>query len=125
MHPVSPGTYLVGGVMSAAIASASVTCSETELLQILPPAGMTCGAFLGPFANATGGVLVNPGEATDACRYCVIATTDQFLSRFDIYYDDAWRNFGLLWVYILFNVGAAMGLYWLFRMPKGKGKGKG
>ncbi|KAK9250566.1 ABC-2 type transporter-domain-containing protein [Lipomyces tetrasporus] len=120
MYPVSPGTYLVGGVMSAAIAGASVICSEAELLQILPPSDMTCGEFMGPFANATGGVLLNP-EAADTCRYCIISTTDQFLSRFDIYYYDAWRNFGLLWVYILFNVGAAMGLYWLFRMPKGKG----
>ncbi|KAK9242213.1 hypothetical protein V1506DRAFT_548291 [Lipomyces tetrasporus] len=75
---------------------------------------------MGPFANATGGVLLNP-EAADTCRYCIISTTDQFLSRFDIYYYDAWRNFGLLWVYILFNVGADMGLYWVFRMPKGKG----
>ncbi|PGH02399.1 hypothetical protein GX51_04707 [Blastomyces parvus] len=121
MHPVSPATYLVGGVMAAALAGTNVTCSETELLQILPPANMTCGEFMTPFADAAKGVLLNPQETVEACRYCIVATTDQFLSRFDIYYEDVWRNFGLLWVYVGFNVVAAMGLYWLVRMPKGKG----
>jgi hypothetical protein len=26
----------------------------------------------------------------------------------------------LLWLYVAFNVGAAVGLYWMFRVPKGK-----
>lgn len=106
--------------MSAAIAGANVTCSAAEILQLIPPASLTCGAFLLEFADAAGGLLLNP-ESTDECRYCPLRTTDQFLSRFEIYINDSWRNFGLLWVYILFNVGCAMGLYWLFRMPKGKG----
>ncbi|KAL3448042.1 ABC-2 type transporter-domain-containing protein, partial [Aspergillus insuetus] len=121
MHPVSPGTYLVGGVMSAALGGAIVTCAETEVLEIQPPLNLTCSAFLGPFAKETGGNLLNP-EATDMCRYCIISTTDQFLSRFDIFYKDAWRNFGVLWVYVIFNVGAAVALYWVFRVPKGKGR---
>ncbi|KAK7227522.1 hypothetical protein V2G26_015525 [Clonostachys chloroleuca] len=112
MFPVSPATYLVGGVMSAAIAGANVTCSAAEILQLIPPASLTCGAFLLEFADAAGGLLLNP-ESTDECRYCPLRTTDQFLSRFEIYINDSWRNFGLLWVYILFNVGCAMGLYWL------------
>ncbi|KAJ0423527.1 ABC-2 type transporter-domain-containing protein [Aspergillus carlsbadensis] len=117
MYPVSPGTYLVGGVMSAALGGSNTTCSETELLSISPPSNLTCGAFLDPFATETGGNLLNP-TATDTCRYCVISTTDQFLARFDIFYADAWRNFGILWVYVLFNVGAAVALYWVVRVPK-------
>ncbi|KAL3491060.1 ABC-2 type transporter-domain-containing protein [Aspergillus germanicus] len=117
MHPVSPGTYLVGGVMSAALAGSNITCTGIELLSISPPWNLTCGEFLDPFATETGGNLLNP-DATDMCRYCVISTADQFLSRFDIYYEDAWRNFGVFWVYILFNVAAAVGLYWVFRMPR-------
>ncbi|KAH7318100.1 ABC transporter [Stachybotrys elegans] len=120
MYRVSPGTYLVSGVISAAITGADVVCSETELLDIATPTNMTCQEFLGPFADATGGKLINP-EAMDTCRYCIISSTDQLLERFDISYDQVWRNFGILWVYIIFNVVAAMGLYWLVRMPKGKG----
>ncbi|KAF4961927.1 hypothetical protein FSARC_9968 [Fusarium sarcochroum] len=121
MHPVSPGTYLVGGAMSAAISGADVVCSEAEILKFQLPSNMTCDEFMGPFAKATGGVLLNPEEMVEACRYCIISNTDQFLSRFDIYYSDAWRNIGLLWVYVLVNAGAAMGLYWLVRMPKNQG----
>ncbi|CAH0021151.1 unnamed protein product [Clonostachys rhizophaga] len=119
MYRVSPGTYLIGGVMSAAIAGSDVTCADNELLELSPPGGLSCGDFLGPFANYTGGAVLNP-EATDLCSYCTITTTDQFLARFEIDYDTRWRDFGLLWVYIAFNVGAALGLYWLFRVPKGK-----
>ncbi|CAG9988090.1 unnamed protein product, partial [Clonostachys byssicola] len=103
MFPVSPATYLVGGVMSAAIGGANVTCSTAEILHLIPPANSTCGAFLSEFADTAGGFLLNP-ESTDECRYCPLRTTDQFLSRFEIYIKDSWRNFGLMWV-----------------MPKGKG----
>lgn len=128
MHPVSPGTYLVGGVMSAAMTGSRVSCSESELLNIpLPPmnASTTCMEWLGPFADAAGGHLVDSLDtAADVCRYCPISDADQFLARFDIRYADAWRNFGILWAYVLFNAGAAMGAYWLFRMPKGRGLGR-
>jgi ATP-binding cassette, subfamily G (WHITE), member 2, PDR len=33
-------------------------------------------------------------------------------------YTDRWFNFGIMWVFIVFNVFAALGLYWLVRMPK-------
>jgi flagellar biosynthesis/type III secretory pathway M-ring protein FliF/YscJ len=33
-----------------------------------------------------------------------------------------WRNFGLLWVYVVFNIFAAVFFYWLARVPKNKGK---
>ncbi|KAF6824972.1 ABC transporter [Colletotrichum musicola] len=124
MYPVSPGTYLVGGVTSAAMTGSRVSCSDAEFLNIPMAANneTTCLEWLGPFAEAAGGYLVDSlGTTGDICRYCPISNADQFLSRFNIRYDDAWRNFGILWVYVLFNAGAAMGAYWLFRMPKGKG----
>jgi hypothetical protein len=35
-------------------------------------------------------------------------------------YSDAWRNFGILWVYVIFNIFGALFLYWLIRVPKVK-----
>jgi ATP-binding cassette subfamily G (WHITE) protein 2 (PDR) len=35
-------------------------------------------------------------------------------------YNDRWRNFGLLWVYVFANVALAMFVYWAVRMPKNK-----
>jgi ABC-type multidrug transport system permease subunit len=29
-----------------------------------------------------------------------------------------WRDFGLIWVFIAFNVVAAVVFYWVFRVPK-------
>ncbi|KAF7560227.1 hypothetical protein G7046_g3935 [Stylonectria norvegica] len=120
MYRASPGTYLVSGVLSTSISGADVTCASNEILTIKSPGVMSCGDFMGPFIEYAGGKLVNPAS-TDACEYCPIATSNEYLSQFEIYYADRWRNFGLLWVYVGFNVIAAMGLYWVFRVPKGNG----
>jgi ABC-type multidrug transport system permease subunit len=47
-----------------------------------------------------------------------VAETDTFLAQLNISYSDRWRNVGLLFVYIVFNVFAAVFLYWLIRVPK-------
>ncbi|KPM39725.1 ATP-binding cassette transporter CGR1 [Neonectria ditissima] len=120
MYRASPGTYLMGGIMSTAVYGSDVTCADNEILSVLPPGNMTCSDFLGPFVEYAGGNLLNP-SSTESCGYCALGSTEEFLSRFDISYDDRWRDFGLLWVYVLFNIGGALGLYWLFRVPKGKG----
>jgi hypothetical protein len=33
-------------------------------------------------------------------------------------YADRWRNFGIFWSYSVFNVAAAVLLFWLTRVPK-------
>ncbi|KZL84907.1 multidrug resistance protein cdr1 [Colletotrichum incanum] len=121
MYRVSPATYLVGGIMTTAVANTDVVCADYEILHVSPPVGgnVTCGDFLGPFAKASGGRVLNTAEL-DVCGYCPVATTNDFLAQFDLSYDTRWRDFGLMWVYVIFNIAAAMGLYWVFRVPKGK-----
>lgn len=75
---------------------------------------------MGPFVDYVGGYLLN-STTPESCGYCPLATTDEYLDQFEIYYKDRWRNFGLLWVYIIFNIAAALALYWVFRVPKGNG----
>ena len=53
---------------------------------------------------------------------CTLATTDAYLATVNIFYSHRWRNLGLLWAYIVFNVAAALGLYWLARAPKAEQK---
>ncbi|RYO87818.1 hypothetical protein DL764_008812 [Monosporascus ibericus] len=122
MYRASPATYLVGGIMSTAVANMEVTCADYEVLHLVPPSGssMSCDEFLGSFAEATGGRVLDPA-ALDKCEYCLLGTTNDFLAQFELSYDTRWRDFGLVWVYILFNIGATLGLYWAFRVPKGKG----
>lgn len=117
MYRLSPFTYLVSSVLSVGLAGTSVECSDIEILQVPPPQGQNCSSFLDPYAQMSGGKLINP-EATSNCKVCPIADTDTFLAGLNINYSDRWRNVGLLFVYIVFNAVAAIFLYWLIRVPK-------
>ncbi|CAN6641338.1 pleiotropic ABC efflux transporter of multiple drugs [Trichomonascus vanleenenianus] len=118
MYRVSPLTYVVAAFLVTGVAHAPVVCSEKELLNFNPLEGTTCGEYLKDYISMAGGKLVD-GNATEACQFCPVDNTDQFLAQLDINPNWGWRNFGILWAYIVFNVFAALGLYWLARVPKG------
>lgn len=119
MYRLSPFTYLVSAVLSTGLSGNKAVCSKAEYLNLAPAvAGQTCSDYLTPFANATGGYLLNP-DATSDCQYCLISTTDQFLAEVDIHFADRWRNFGILFAYVVFNLAAAMAIYYWARVPKG------
>ncbi|KAF6833701.1 multidrug resistance protein cdr1 [Colletotrichum musicola] len=119
MYRVSPLTYLVDGLLSTGLAKNDVNCSQLELLQFNPPQGgnVTCGQYMEPYMQMAGGRVHNP-DTMEGCLFCPLATTDAFLSTISASYDDRWRNYGIMWAYVVFNVGAALGLYWLARVPK-------
>lgn len=118
MYRVSPFTYLVSGMLSTAVSGASVTCSAIETLVFNPPDNQTCYDYLNPYAVQNGGYIENP-NATSSCSYCSMSSTDTFLAQVYSYWGDAWRNFGILWAYLVFNIVVALGIYWLARVPKG------
>ncbi|EGD94897.1 ABC transporter [Trichophyton tonsurans CBS 112818] len=117
MHRVSPATYLVGGLISSAVANSDVKCAAREILHMAPVGNLICKEFLTPYIEAAGGAVLNPASR-DICEYCPLASTNEFLNRFQISYDTRWRDFGLLWVYILVNIVAGLGFYWIFKFPK-------
>ncbi|PNP44631.1 ATP-binding cassette, subfamily G (WHITE), member 2, PDR [Trichoderma gamsii] len=117
MYRVSPFSYLVNGMLSVGVANTVVNCADNEFVRIQPPSGETCGKYLATFVNATGGNLLNPDSTTE-CVYCSISETNTYLASIGSHYSERWRNFGLIWVYIVFNIFAALGVYWLARMPK-------
>lgn len=119
LYRVSPFTYIVAGMLSTGVGNTDVRCSEIELLSFQPRHnGQTCGDYMESWITAAGGYIVNP-DATQDCAYCTVADTNTFLKLVSIEFDDRWRNFGILVVYIVFNIGAALGMYWLARVPKG------
>jgi ATP-binding cassette, subfamily G (WHITE), member 2, PDR len=119
MYRVSPFTYMVSAVLSVGLAQTDVKCSSIELLTLSPPTrGETCQSFLSNYTSYAGGQIINP-DATTNCQFCSIATTDDFLAAESIYFSDRWRDIGILFGYCAFNVAAAIGLYWLARVPKG------
>jgi len=123
MYRVSPFTYFVEGILGTAVANAPAQCSSTELVRVIPPQG-TCQDYLGAYQSFAGGTLINP-QSTTECEFCSIAETNVFLNAVGINFDNRWRDFGIIWAFIIFNVFAAIGLYWLARVPKKSGKEEG
>nr|XP_018999174.1 ATP-binding cassette transporter [Kwoniella mangroviensis CBS 8507]OCF62635.1 ATP-binding cassette transporter [Kwoniella mangroviensis CBS 8507] len=123
MYRVSPFTYLVEGLLSVAVANTDVRCSDIEYLKFDPPSGETCSAYLAEYIGAFGGYLLDE-NASSNCQFCTISKTNTFLAAFNLSYGNRWRDFGLMWVYIIVNIIAAISLYWLVRVPKNTGKEK-
>ncbi|KAJ5233124.1 ABC multidrug transporter A-2 [Penicillium chermesinum] len=117
MYRVSPFTYLVSDVLSVGLAGNSAHCSDIEWLTIPPPKDMTCGDYLGDYVRQMQASL-RDWNATSDCQVCSITTTDAFLANIGIKFSEHWRNVGLLFVYIGFNIVMAVFLYWLVRVPK-------
>ncbi|KAM4062813.1 ABC-2 type transporter [Hirsutella rhossiliensis] len=124
LYRVSPFTYLVSGILSTGVANTAVECADNELLKLEPLGNQTCGDFLSPYDKIYGGRIINP-SADAGCLYCPVANTNTFLAGVSSSYSDRWRNFGILWAYVIFNIAAALFVYWLARVPKRKlGAGK-
>ncbi|KAE8446223.1 hypothetical protein EG329_012448 [Mollisiaceae sp. DMI_Dod_QoI] len=123
MYRVSPFTYLVDAMLSVAIANTDVVCAANEFRHFIAPANETCYEYMNTYINTyqAGGYLQHP-NATGTCSYCALDSTNQFLTEINSSYSHRWRNFGILWAFIIFNAVMAVFLYWLVRVPKTKGK---
>ncbi|GAB1316185.1 Multidrug resistance protein [Madurella fahalii] len=127
MYRVSPFTYLVSAMLSTAVANTNVECAVNEFTKFRPLNGTTCGEYMDAYINGIrdlgvpgfGGYLRDPFETLE-CQYCAIQDTNVFLDSVGSNYADRWRNFGILWAFIIFNVFGALFLYWLVRVPKNK-----
>ncbi|KAI0889730.1 ABC-2 type transporter-domain-containing protein [Annulohypoxylon maeteangense] len=120
MYRLSPFTYWIGGIVGTQLHDRHVDCSVTETSIFDPRPGQDCQTYMADFLYPNGtalGYLQNP-NATEACRYCSLSKADDFLAPSGIYWDDRWRNFGLVWVYIVFNVMVTVGTYYLFRVAR-------
>lgn len=117
MYYVSPFTYLVDGMLSTGLANTDVVCSNIEFRNVEPTDNKICGDYLKDYFDHAGGYLQNP-EALSNCTLCPQSRTNQYLQLLNSDYSHRWRNFGIMWGFIGFNVCAALFLYWLARVPK-------
>ncbi|KAF4238141.1 hypothetical protein CNMCM6805_006595 [Aspergillus fumigatiaffinis] len=115
MYRVSPLTYLIAGMCGNALHEQRVQCSGRELSVFSPPQGQTRGQYLADWLSVSPGQLYNP-SATTSCEFCAFTTADPYLSLSKIYYAQRWRNFGIGWAYIGFNIAGAAFLYYVFRV---------
>jgi ABC-type multidrug transport system permease subunit len=119
MYRVNPFTYVVEGIMGTTLAKAPVHCADNEWLYFQPPTNMSCDEYMVPYIKAAGGYLLGPQpNAAGECGFCATADTDAFLASYSLDFNNRWRDFGFMWVFCIFNIAAAVGLYWLARVPK-------
>ncbi|KAL3468943.1 ABC-2 type transporter-domain-containing protein [Aspergillus californicus] len=118
MYRVSPFTYLVSGMLGTAMSNTDIICAANEYLHFDPVRG-TCREYMDSYMADMGGYLQDE-NATAACSYCPMRETNTYLESVSAKYEDMWRNFGIMWVFIVFNVVAACLLYWWVRVPKVK-----
>ena len=118
MYRVSPLTYLVSGMLTTAVADTDLVCADNELLRFDALPGMSCERYLAPYISIAGGYLEEGTGNSTQCGFCPFGNTNQYLSLLDMSYDTSWRNFGILWAFIFFNVAFAFFIYWLARVPK-------
>jgi ATP-binding cassette subfamily G (WHITE) protein 2 (PDR) len=119
MNKVNPFTYLVSSFLATTLGQAPAYCDASEYQTFFAPQGQSCAAYMQDYIAMAGGFLQDT-NATSECRYCQMDSTNQFLQRVHASWDTRWRDFGLLWVYIAFNVAGAMVFYWLCRVPRSK-----
>ena len=118
MWRVSPFTYILGGLAGAGLEGRVVNCAENELAIFDAPSGMTCANYLQPyFEGGALGKLLNP-EAVAGCRYCPSQNGTQFLALSEIHPDQVYRNLGISYAYVVFNVVGAVVMYYVFRVKK-------
>lgn len=122
MYRATPLTYFINGLLVACLKDAKVECSPVEILRIEPlltSTVRTCGEYMAPYLEAAGGYLVNP-EAKENCGLCPVGSTNDVMAAMglDINMSSAWKDVGCLTVYVVFNVLAIFGVYWLVRVRK-------
>lgn len=109
-YRLSPFTYLIEGLLGQALGRSPIVCSDIEYVTVDPPSGQTCGQFFEQYISGAGGYLRDP-SASSGCQFCSFATTDEMLGvSFNISYDHRWRNVGIMFAYILFNVSHVLNI---------------
>jgi ATP-binding cassette subfamily G (WHITE) protein 2 (PDR) len=115
---------MVSAIASSGLSGRQVTCSTTEMAIMQPPSGQTCGQYLQTYADEAMGAIYNP-NATSDCEFCPARDADQFLKSVSISYSTEWRDYGIGFAYIFFNIFMAVVLYYMFRVRKSSGKSMG
>jgi CDR ABC transporter. len=122
MYRVNPLTYFIGGLLSTTLANTAISCASNEFLTFNSVANSTCQDYMAPYISANGGYLLNPdNERIGAvCQFCALSSTNTFLESIYTNFSERWRNFGIIWAFIGFNIIATVAIYWVVRVPKGR-----
>lgn len=112
MYWLSPFKYLLEGLLALVLHDIPVKCTTDELATFAAPSGQTCASYVDPYIAQAGGYVVT--QANGLCGFCQYASGDQYAASFNVYYEYVWRDYGIMWAYILFNFAVVFVCSWLY-----------
>ncbi|ORY85494.1 putative ABC transporter [Protomyces lactucae-debilis] len=113
VYHLTPFNYLLSAMLIFVVHDKPVRCAASEFARFAPLAGQTCQEYAGSFVQQAAGYLQDP-NATDECLYCQYATGDEYAATLLVYWGDRWRNYGIFWAYVIFNILITFVFTWLY-----------
>ncbi|KAF1956886.1 hypothetical protein CC80DRAFT_412238 [Byssothecium circinans] len=112
MYWLTPFHYLLEGFLGLLVNGLPVQCDTSELAIFPPPPGQDCQSYAGGYAQQSGGYVQT--QANGDCGFCQYATGDAFAASFNVFAKNTYRDFGLMWAYIMFNFAVVFICTWLY-----------
>ncbi|KAF1931361.1 uncharacterized protein M421DRAFT_99212 [Didymella exigua CBS 183.55] len=101
MYWLTPFKYLLEGFLALLTQGQQIRCDTNELAIFPPPPGQDFQAYAGQFAQQSDGYV--EAQADGTCGYCQFATGDAFAASFNVFPQNIWRDFVIMWAYIFFS----------------------
>ncbi|OQE46403.1 hypothetical protein PENCOP_c001G07055 [Penicillium coprophilum] len=112
MYWLTPFQYLLEGLIGTITHDVPVRCIEREESHFSPPPGMTCQQYAGSYVAKAGGYVRD--AANGMCAYCQYSDGGQYAKSINVFYSHKWRDYGILWGYIIFNFALVFAFSWLY-----------
>ncbi|GAA5839263.1 hypothetical protein JCM11251_006022 [Rhodosporidiobolus azoricus] len=125
MYYLTPFTYLIEGMLANVLGGVQFRCEQDEFQVVVPPTGQECVSWLGQYTSRAGGYAEVLNDGT--CGFCQVSSGDLYLGQLNMSFSHRWRNYGILWGFIVLNIAAVfLGfyLYSVFDWSKLSGKNK-
>ncbi|KAI0142596.1 ABC-2 type transporter [Hypoxylon sp. NC0597] len=101
MYWLTPFHYLLEAFLATAIHDQPVECKSSEYARFSPPPGQDCETYVGNYTLQAGGYVQTGADGL--CEFCQYRTGDEYGRQFSVYYDNIWRDFGIMCAFIAFN----------------------
>ncbi|KAF9180757.1 hypothetical protein BGZ51_009356 [Haplosporangium sp. Z 767] len=103
MYWLDPYHYIIEAITTVQLHNVPVYCADDEFSIFNAPPGQTCGQYAAEFLSKAAG-YVNNLNATENCQYCQYTYGQDFYEGLSMDFAHRWRNFGILCIYLCFNV---------------------
>ncbi|KAI8332054.1 ABC-2 type transporter-domain-containing protein [Chlamydoabsidia padenii] len=121
MYWADPFHYFIEGLTVNEMENVAIQCTDSDLIRFTPPPGQTCGQYTQSFFSrgATGHISNPDAMQPEQCGYCQYSTGEQFYeTNYDWGQNSKWANFGILVLFLCFNISAVVALVYLRRKPR-------